>query len=152
MGEGRKKTLSVPRKGVAAAKAVTAAAEKPATAMLKAWTPERAEVIWIQHSPATGKEIPDLHPMLVSSTSAFNERTGLVIGFPMTHAEAHADNPFAIAIEGPKGIAYILANQPKSFDWRVRQAKRHPWGGGHHDELHEALAILGQICGIGAKR
>jgi mRNA interferase MazF len=31
--------------------------------------------------------MPDDHPMLVISTKAFNERTGLVVGFPMTHAE-----------------------------------------------------------------
>lgn len=86
--------------------------------------------------------------MLVASTRAFNERTGIVIGFPMTHADFHADNPFAIEIDGPKGRAYVLANQPKSFDWRARGAKKHPWGGGHSDRLDEALVILGQICGF----
>lgn len=59
----------------------------------------------------------------------------------------HADNPFAIPIQGPKGTAFILANQPNSFDWLARGAKKHPWGGGHHDRLAEAVAILAQICG-----
>lgn len=112
------------------------------------WAPDRAEIIWINHSPATGAEVPDLHPMLVASTRAFNERTDLVIGFPMTHSDIHADNPFVVHIEGPKGRAYIVANQPKSFDWRVRKAKPHPWGGGHHAQLAGALEILDQICGI----
>jgi mRNA interferase MazF len=112
------------------------------------WAPDRGEVIWIQHTPAAGKEIPDQHPMLVASTRAFNEKTGLVIGFPMTHADVHADNPFAIQVQGPKGAAYILANQPKSFDWRVRGARKHPWGGGHEDPLDEAITILGQIVGV----
>ena len=112
------------------------------------WVPDRGEVIWIQHTPAAGKEIPDQHPMLVTSTRSFNERTGLVIGFPMTHSESHADNPFAIKIKGPKGTAYILGNQPKSFDWRARGAKKHVWGGGHIEQLDEALDILAQICGI----
>ena len=151
MAEGERKTLTASRKGAATAKAVKASAAKTAAA-LRTWTPDRAEVIWIHHSPATGREIPDLHPMLVSSTSAFNERTGLVIGFPMTHSDAHADNPFAIPIKGPKGVAYILANQPKSFDWRAREGKQHPWGGGHNDVLDAALEILGQICGIEPKR
>ena len=88
--------------------------------------------------------------MLVASTRAFNEKTDLVIGFPMTHAEFHADNPFAIAVKGPKGTAYILANQPKSFDWRARDARKHPWGGGHDEQLEEALEILAQICGMKA--
>lgn len=90
--------------------------------------------------------------MLASSTGAFNGRTGLVIGFPMTHAEAHADNPFAIPIKGPKGVAYILANQPKSFDWRAGEGGQHLWSGGHNEVLDAALEILGQICGIEAKR
>nr|WP_222622498.1 type II toxin-antitoxin system PemK/MazF family toxin [Ramlibacter albus] len=113
-----------------------------------AWAPERADVIWIQHTPAAGREIPELHPMLVASTRAFNERTGILIGFPMTHAEFHADNPFAIEIQGPKGKAFVLAHQPKSFDWRARGAKKHPWGGGHQQQLEESLEVLAQICGL----
>ena len=125
---------------------------KPAIAKTapKTWVPDRGEVIWIHHSPATGKEIPDQHPMLVSSTRAFNERTGLVIGFPVTHAQTHEDNPFAISVQGIKGTAYILANQPKSFDWRARDGRPHPWGRGHMTQLEEALAILCQICGVEA--
>jgi mRNA interferase MazF len=84
------------------------------------WVPGRGEAIWIQHSPAVGGEIPELHPMLVSSTRAFNERVGIVIGFPVTHSQQHHDNPFALHIVGPKGKAYVLAHQPKSFDWRAR--------------------------------
>lgn len=90
-----------------------------------------------------------MHPVLVCSTRAFNERTGIVIGLPMTHAEYHADNPFALAVKGPKGeVGYILAFQPKSFDWRARNAKRHPWGDGHRDVLAAALKKLDVICGI----
>jgi mRNA interferase MazF len=111
------------------------------------WVPERAEVIWIQHSPAVGREIPELHPLLVSSTRAFNERVGIVIGFPMTHSERHKDNPFVLTIEGSKGVAYVLAHQPKSFDWRLRGAKSHPWGGGFDELLQQALAVLSDICG-----
>ena len=50
------------------------------------WVPERGEIIFIEHSPHVGKEMPGLHPMLVCSTAAFAGRTGVVIGFPMTHA------------------------------------------------------------------
>jgi mRNA interferase MazF len=60
-------------------------------------------VIFINHSPAKGQEIPDQHPMLVLSPRSFNEKTGIVIGFPMTHSELHKDNPFALPFEGPQG-------------------------------------------------
>lgn len=112
------------------------------------WVPERAEVIFIQHSPAVGQEIPDWHPMLVASPMQFNDNTDVVIGFPMTHSAQHADDPFVVTIPGIKGPAYILANQPKSFDWRTRGAKPHALGTGHFAELAEALQLLDDICGI----
>lgn len=113
------------------------------------WVPERAEIIYIQHSPQAGKEMSSFHPMLVSSTRAFNEKTGIVIGFPMTHAAFNADNPFAVGVKGPdKEVGYVLAFQPKSFDWRAREACGHPWGGGHDAVLEEALHKLSEICGI----
>ena len=111
------------------------------------WVPDRAEVILIEHSPAAGREIEKPHPMLVASTRAFNEKTGLVIGFPMTHAERYSPNPFVVPLKGPKGTAFILAEQPKSFDWKERGAKPHPLGGGHVSELVEALALLNDIIG-----
>jgi mRNA interferase MazF len=113
------------------------------------WVPERGEVIFIEHSPHVGKEMPGLHPMLVVSTAAFNAKTSVVIGFPMTHAEFNADNPFALAINGPKGeLGYVLAFQPKSFDWRARNARPHPWGSGHDKVLAGAFRKLDAICGI----
>jgi mRNA interferase MazF len=113
------------------------------------WVPARADIIYINHSPHAGKEMPGQHPLLVCSTSTFNERTGIVIGFPMTHAAFNQDNPFAVAVVGPKReVGYILAFQPKSFDWRTRNARAHPWGGGHHKALAAALQLLDTICGI----
>ena len=113
------------------------------------WVPERAEIIYIQDSPHAGKKMPGFHPLLVSSHYAFNERTGIVIGFPMTHALFNACNPFALEVLGDHGeVSYVLAFQPKSFDWRARHAKPHPWGKGHADLLLAALKKLDKICGI----
>lgn len=120
-----------------------------ATRKAALWVPERAEIIVIQYSPAVGEEMPDDHPMLVISTKAFNERTGLVVGFPMTHAERHADNPFAIPAPGAKGESgYLLTHQPKSFDWRERNARQHPWGTGHTKLLTAALKRFDAVFGI----
>lgn len=93
------------------------------------WVPERGDVIWIQFNPQVGKkEMKDEHPMLVLTTSAFNTRTGIVIGLPMTHSDSNATNPFAIKHVGAKNeTAYILTHQPKSFDWAERGARPHPW-------------------------
>lgn len=113
------------------------------------WVPERGEIIFIQFNPRAGKEMPDDHPMLVVSAKAYAERTGLVFGFPMTHSEHHTDNPFAIAAPGAKGEpGYLLVHQPKSFDWRVRDARPHPWGTGHTKLLASALKRFDAIFGV----
>jgi mRNA interferase MazF len=112
-------------------------------------TPDRAEIVWIQHDPQAGREMKGMQPMLVLSPKAFVERTGLVIGLPLTHAEFNADNPFAVAVRGPKKeVGYILCHQPKSFDWQARGGGRHPWGAVPKPIMREALDRLDAICGI----
>lgn len=90
-----------------------------------------------------------MHPMLVLSPRQFNERTGIVIGLPMTTAAYNDTNPFAIKYRGPKNVArYVLAHQPKSFDWRARGAKAHPWKQAPDDEFSSACEQLNQIVAI----
>ena len=94
----------------------------------KLWVPDRRDIIWINFNPQSGREMRDIHPMLVLSPKAFNERTSIVIGLPMTTSQSNDTNPFAIKFAGPRSVvSYILGHQPKSFDWRVRGAKPHPW-------------------------
>jgi mRNA interferase MazF len=117
------------------------------------WVPERQHVIWIDCNPQAGSEMRDMHPMLVLSTSAFNARTGIVIGLPMTTAPYNASNPFALAVgtvTKARGAAagktsYVLCHQPKSFDWRARSAKPHV--GGRFDDVAfaQACQVLNQI-------
>ena len=115
----------------------------------KLHTPDRADIVWIQHDPQVGREMTGMHPMMVLSPKAFVERTGLVIGLPFTHADFNADNPFAVAILGPgKEVGYILCHQPKSFDWQLRGGGKHPWGVAPERILREALDKLDAICGI----
>lgn len=113
------------------------------------WIPERAEIIFIQYNPQQGEEMPDDHPMLVISTQAFADKTSIVVGFPMTHAQRHADNPFAISAPGAKGEpGYVVVSQPKSFDWRERNARPHPWGTGHTKLLDMALQRFDTVFSI----
>jgi len=120
-----------------------------ATRKSASWVPERAEIIFIQYSPYVGVEMPNDHPMLVLSTKAFAEKTGVVVGFPMTHSSQHADNPFAIRAPGAGGeVGYVLTHQPKSFDWRQRNARPHPWGTGHSRLLGVALKRFDTVFNI----
>jgi mRNA interferase MazF len=110
-------------------------------------------VVWIDCNPQAGSEMRDLRPMLVLSPRAFNGRTGLVIGLPMTTAAYNATNPFALSV-GPAGgrkvgkTSYVLCHQPKSFDWRARSAKPHPHGRLGDVIFAQACALLNQIISI----
>lgn len=84
-------------------------------------------MIWIDCSPQAGREMRDMHPLLVLSPRDFNARTGIVIGLPMTTAAFNESNPFAVPLKSGKGSPrYILTHQPQSFDWRARHARPHP--------------------------
>ncbi len=116
----------------------------------KTWSPERRDVIWIDCNPQAGREMKDIHPLLVLSPKAFNERTGIVIGLPMTTAVYNDTNPFAIRFAGTRGVAsYILAHQPKSYDWKCRGAKAHPMKQVPEDVFVLACDALNQIIAIG---
>ena len=119
-------------------------------AMRRLWAPDRRDMIWINCNPQAGREMRDIHPLLVLSPKAFNERTGIVIGLPMTTAAFNETNPFAVKFGGPgRKASYILGHQPKSFDWRVREAKPHRWKQIPEDVFTRACEILNQIIAIG---
>lgn len=118
------------------------------------WAPDRQDIIWIDCNPQAGREMRDRHPFLVLSPKAFNTRTSLVIGLPMTSAEYNADNPFAIAVGTARGTksgktSYVLCHQPKSFDWRVREAAPHPLKTLANAQFTAVCAVLNQIMQLG---
>ena len=121
--------------------------------MAKAWIPDRQEVIWIDCNPQAGREMRDRHPLLVLSPKAFNAKTSLVIGLPMSTADYNATNPFAIPVDRASGrragkTSYVLCHQPKSFDWRARYARSHPLGRLADGPFRQACAVLNQIVMI----
>ena len=68
----------------------------------KVWGTEYLVLISIDCNPQVGSEMRDIHPFLVLSPRVFNARTLLVIGLPMTTADYHADNPFAVKVDARK--------------------------------------------------
>jgi len=92
----------------------------------------------------------DRHPLMVVSSREFNERTGIVIGLPMTTAAYNDTNPFAVKLKGARGAtSYILGHQPKSFVWRARKAKPHPRKKVPEESYALACETLNQIIEIG---
>lgn len=117
--------------------------------MVTRWVPDRRDIIWIDCNPQAGREMRDRHPLLVLSPRAFNDRTSIVIGLPMTTAASNQSNPFAVRHVGAKGVvSYVLAHQPKSFDWRARGAKPHSWKQAPAEVFTLACENLNQIIEI----
>jgi mRNA interferase MazF len=118
------------------------------------WVPDRRDIIWIDCSPQVGREMRDVHPFLVLSPRIFNDKTSLVIGLPMTTADYNSDNPFAVAVGKASGrksahTSYVLCHQPKSFDWRLRGARKHPLGALPDALFVQACERLDQIIQVG---
>lgn len=71
----------------------------------------------------------------------------------MTTAAYNADNPFAV-VAGMAGGAsagktsYVLCHQPKSFDWRVRQASPHPMKRLNDAAFNAVRSLLNQIIAL----
>ena len=131
----------------------TPAVGKRRLALRGTWVPERQDVIWIDCNLQSGREMRDIHPFLVLSPRAFNEKTALVVGLPMTTAEDNADNLFAVAAGVAQGArsgktGYVLVHQPKSFDWRLRKAKAHPQKRLADAPFAEVLARLNKILQV----
>jgi mRNA interferase MazF len=117
--------------------------------MLKDWIPDRKDIIWINFSPQVGKEMKELHPMLVLSPKLYNAKTKMVIGLPMSSAAFNSTNPFAIDNSKATGeSSYIICNQPKSFDWLLRGASPHSWGKVKEPIFKLACAELNDIIGL----
>jgi mRNA interferase MazF len=116
--------------------------------------PDRQDVVWIDCNPRVGREMRDVHPFLVLSPRIFNEKTSLVIGLPMTTSDYNSDNPFAVAVGKATGrktgrTSYVLCHQPKSFNWRLREARAHSLGVLSDGLFAQVCERLNQIIQIG---
>jgi mRNA interferase MazF len=84
--------------------------------------------------------------MLVLSPKAFNARTSIVIGLPMTSSTSNEGNPFALDVSrAADQRSFVPCHQPKSFDWRHRNASPHPWKALTAKQLADACEGLNDI-------
>ncbi len=84
--------------------------------------PQRGDAVWIDLNPQMGSEQAGLRLAIVLSPGAYNGKVGLVLVCPITNRKK--GYPFEVNIsEDIKVSGVILADQMKSLDWRVRNAK-----------------------------
>jgi mRNA interferase MazF len=84
------------------------------------YVPEAGDIVWLYFTPQAGHEQAGHRPALVISPAAYNAKTSLMLCCPIT--TQIKGYPFEVAVTGSRpGV--VLADQVKSLDWMVRQAK-----------------------------
>jgi mRNA interferase MazF len=90
---------------------------------MPSYVPKQGDIIWLDFDPQVGHEQAGRRPALVLSATAYNKKTGLLVCCPLTNQEK--DYPFEVSMESVLGVSGVaLADQIKSFDWKVRKAEK----------------------------
>lgn len=113
------------------------------------YVPSRGDLVWLQFNPQAGSEQAGHRPALVISPKSYNGRVGLAVFCPLTtHVKGY---PFEVELpSGSKAEGAVLADQVKSLDWRVRNAKK--FDEVSDEVIAEVLAKIGTLVGFGVDR
>jgi mRNA interferase MazF len=83
------------------------------------YLPDSGHLVWLSLDPQRGHEQTGRRPFLVLSPRAYNAKTSLVVGVPVT--SKRKGYPFEVDLPVGGAIAgVVLADQIKSLDWRAR--------------------------------
>jgi len=85
------------------------------------YVPAASDLVWLEFNPQAGHEQAGHRPAIVLSHKDYNRKTGLAILCPITSKTK--GYPFEVQVNGQKINGAVLADQVKSFDWKVRKAK-----------------------------
>jgi len=86
--------------------------------MVKNYTPEKGDIVWLDFTPQLGHEQRGRRPAIVLSKKAYNQKIGLALFCPITSKEK--GYPFEVKIVGKKINGCVLSDQIKSLDWTER--------------------------------
>jgi mRNA interferase MazF len=112
--------------------------------MVRRFTPDRGDLIWIDMHPQAGHEQSGRRPALVLSPAAYNGRTGLAVMCPVTGREK--GYPFEVALPGSGDVTgVVLADQVRNLDWQARNATS--GGTAPAGVVEEVLGKLGTLIG-----
>lgn len=87
----------------------------------KQYVPESKDLIWLAFNSAQGHEQKGRRPALVISASSYNNKTNLALVCPIT--SKRKGYYFEVELESEQIKGVVLADQIKSLDWKVRDAK-----------------------------
>ncbi len=87
--------------------------------MVKDYTPERGDFVWINFNPQSGHEQRGKRPALILSDLSYNEVSGLCLACPVTKQKK--GYPFEVEIPSDSDVAgVVLSDHVKSLDWKAR--------------------------------
>jgi mRNA interferase MazF len=87
----------------------------------KPYVPDAGHIVWLSLDPQRGREQSGRRPFLVLSPHAYNVKTSLAVGVPIT--SVRKGYPFEVSLPAAGKVAgVILADQVKSLDWSARLA------------------------------
>lgn len=110
--------------------------------MARRYVPDAGDIVWLNFTPQAGHEQSGHRPALVLTPAAYNNKTSLMICCPLT--SQIKNYPFEVRIAGePPSV--VLADQLKSWDWRVRKAARK--GAVSAEELADVRAKIVALIG-----
>ena len=85
----------------------------------KTYIPDAGDIVWVDFSPAIGREQKGFRPALVLSNKNINNNSGLFISCPITSAvKSYSLNT---NINSKKIKGQILTNQIKTMDWENKR-------------------------------
>ena len=89
----------------------------------RAYIPDAGDIVWIDFTPQAGHEQAGRRPALVLSPRVYNDKAGLAVMCPITSRIKGYTFEVEVGQSGSiRGV--VLADQVKSFDWRLRNAQR----------------------------
>ena len=89
--------------------------------MVTAYTPDRGDLVYLSFDPQLGHEQAGLRPAVVLSPRAYNAKSGLALFCPITRQAKGYPFEVLLVQSGLEGV--VLADQIKSFDYRIRKPR-----------------------------
>ena len=89
--------------------------------MVKEYIPKKGDLVILTFDPSAGHEQQGRRPALIISNEIFNRHVGLAIACPITNTDRNF--PFHVKVDSDKLTGFIMTEQVKSIDYKVRRVK-----------------------------
>ena len=89
--------------------------------MVKEYIPQKGDLVILTFDPSAGHEQQGRRPALILSNESFNKALGLAVACPITNTDRNF--PFHVEVKSENLTGFIMTEQIKSIDYKVRKAK-----------------------------